>query len=61
MVVPTPPAKDEACSEPTENSMPSVDNAAKGADRLKKKPKMTDEEVLENLSKNLFILRLHFY
>lgn len=49
VVIPTPPEKDEACSEPTENSVPSVDNVAKGADKLKKKPKMTDAEVLENL------------
>ncbi|XP_077307500.1 serine/threonine-protein kinase PAK 1 isoform X2 [Lithobates pipiens] len=49
VVVPTPPAKEEACSEPTENSMPSVDNVTKGAEKLKKKPKMTDAEVLENL------------
>lgn len=61
MVIPTPPEKDEACSEPTENSVPSVDNVAKGADKLKKKPKMTDAEVLENLSKNPFLFYVYIF
>ncbi|KAM5181805.1 serine/threonine-protein kinase PAK 1 [Mantella aurantiaca] len=52
VVIPEPALKDEAHSEPsepTENSTSSVDNGAKGSDRMKKKPKMTDEEILEKL------------
>ncbi|XP_072257487.1 serine/threonine-protein kinase PAK 1 [Pyxicephalus adspersus] len=50
VVVPPPQVKDEApAAEAAENSATSVDNAAKSTERLKRKPKMTDEEILEKL------------
>ncbi|XP_053312683.1 serine/threonine-protein kinase PAK 1 [Spea bombifrons] len=50
--LPPPPVKDEVTApapEPSENDSPRVQAPAKSAEKLKKKPKMTDEEILVKL------------
>ncbi|XP_075054698.1 serine/threonine-protein kinase PAK 1 isoform X2 [Mixophyes fleayi] len=52
VILPTPPVKDEPTplpSEPSENSASPLEAMAKNAEKAKKKPKMSDEEILEKL------------